>query len=156
MVIFGMMSSISKAATILQSDEWRSDRWTGLYHSCIDILAEKINNLTGRDMHFWFGDHKYRRSRVFLDFLCMDGDEVSNAIMCPTTQYTTGWCPKEHLSHLDDVYQLRDTADIRERVAQERKKLLQRDGRPRDRCREKKRYVNLEICLTCGWYTTKL
>ncbi len=134
------MPSISKAAAILQNDEWLSDRRTGLYHSCIDILAEQINDLTGRDMHFWFGDNKYRRSRVFLDFLiflCMDGAEVSNAIMFPTSQYTTCWCPKEHLSDLDDVYQLRDTADIRERVAEERKKLLQRDGRPRDRRREK-------------------
>ncbi len=26
-----------------------------------------------------------RESRVFLDFFCMDGDEVSSATMCPTT-----------------------------------------------------------------------
>jgi hypothetical protein len=66
-----LVPSISKAATVSQTDEWRSDRRTRLYHSCIDILAQEINDLTGRDIYFRFGDHKYRRSRVFLDFLCM-------------------------------------------------------------------------------------
>jgi hypothetical protein len=73
---------------------------------------------------------------VFLDFLCMDRDEVSNATMCPTPQCTTCWCPKEHLSDPNVVYPFRETADIRERVADsdERKKLLHRDGRLRYRC----------------------
>jgi hypothetical protein len=64
-------------------------------------------------------------------------DEVSNATMCPTTQCTTCWCPKARLSDPDVVYPFRDTQDIRERVAEERKKLLHRDGQPRDRCKEK-------------------
>ena len=132
-----MMPSISKAATVLQTDEWRSDRRARLYHSCIDILAEQINDLTGRDMHFRFGDQKYRRSRVFLDFLCMDGDEVSSATMCPTTQCTTCWCPKSQLSDPYVVFPFRDTEDVRERVAAERKNLLHRDGLPRDRCKER-------------------
>ena len=101
--MLGMMPSLSKAATVLQTDEWRSERRAQLYHSCIDILAEQINDLTGRDMHFRFGDHKYRRSRVFLDFLSMDGDEVSTATMCPTTQCTSYWCPKQQLSDPDVV-----------------------------------------------------
>ncbi len=41
----------------------------GVSCQAIDILAEQINDLTGRDVHFRFGDQKYRRSRVFLDFL---------------------------------------------------------------------------------------
>ncbi len=135
--LLGMMPSLSKAATVLQPDEWRTDRRTRLYHSCIDILATQINDLTGRDMHFRFGDHQYRRSRVFLDFLSMDGDEVSTATMCPTTQCTSCWCPKQHLSDPDVVFPFRDTQEVGERVAREREILLQRDGQPRDRCKEK-------------------
>jgi hypothetical protein len=72
-----------------------------------------------------------------MDFLCMDGDEESNATICPTTQCTTCWCPKERLSDLVVVYPFRDTQDIRERVSEERKKLLHQDGQLRDRCKEK-------------------
>ena len=135
--LLGMMPSLSEAATVLQPDEWRTDRRTRLYHSCIDILATQINDLTGRDMHFRFGDHQYRRSRVFLDFLSMDGDEVSTATMCPTTQCTSCWCPKQQLSDPDVVFPFRDTQEVGEKVAQEREILLQRDGQPRDRCKER-------------------
>ena len=135
--LLGLMPSISKAATVLQTDEWRSERRARLYHSCIDILAAQINDLTGRDMYFRYGDQQFRRSRVFLDFLCMDGDEVSSATLCPTTQCTTRWCPKNQLSDPDLVFPFRDTKDVRERVAAERKNLLHRDGRPRDRCKER-------------------
>jgi hypothetical protein len=121
----------------LKPDEWRTDRRTRLYHSCIDILATQINDLTDRDMHFRFGDHKYQRSRVFLDFLSMDGDEVSIATMCPTTQCTSCRCLKQQLSDPDVVFPFRDTQEVGERVAQEREILLQRDGQPRDRCKEK-------------------
>ena len=134
--LLGMMPSVSKAATIVQTDEWRTERRT-LYHACIDILAQQINDLTGRDIFFRFGDQKYRRSRVFLDFLCMDGDEVSHATMCPTTRCTTCWCPKDQMSDTDVVFPYRNTEDVRSKVAQERKRLLHRDGRPRDGCKQK-------------------
>ncbi len=53
--LLGMAPSLSKAATVLQTDEWRTDQRTRLYHSWIDILAAQINDLTGRsDMHFSF------------------------------------------------------------------------------------------------------
>ena len=132
-----MMPSISKAATIVQNDEWRSERRTRLYHSCVDILAQQINDLTGRDIFLRFGDQKYRRSRVFVDFLCMDGDEVSNATMCPTTRCTSCWCPKLQMSDTDIVFPYRDTDEVRDKVAAERKRLLHRDGRPRDGCKQK-------------------
>ena len=132
-----MMPSISKAATIVQSDEWRSERRTRLYHSCVDILAQQINDLTGRDIFLRFGDQKYRRSRVFVDFLCMDGDEVSNATMCPTTRCASCWCPKQQMSDTDIVFPYRGTDEVRDRVAEERKRLLHRDGRPRDGCKQK-------------------
>ncbi len=45
--LLGMMPSLSKAATVLQTDEWRTDRRTHLYHSCIDILAAQINAAAG-------------------------------------------------------------------------------------------------------------
>ena len=118
-----------------------SDRRTRLYHSCIDILVQQINDLSGRDIHFRFGDHLYRRSRVFLDFLCMDGDEVSSATMCPTTQCTTCWCPKARLSDPDAVFPFRNTEEVREKVAAERRRLLHRDGTPRDRCKAEVCYI---------------
>ena len=139
--LLGMMPSVSKAATVAQTDEWRSERRTRLYHSCIDILANQINELTGRDIYFRFGDQRYRRSRVFLDFLCMDGDEVSNATMCPTTQCTTCWCPKSKLSDTDIMFPFRNTSDVGARVAEQRKRLLRRDGTPIDRCKEKVQYM---------------
>jgi hypothetical protein len=135
--LLGMMPSLSKAATVAQTDDWRSDRRMRLYHSCIDILTQQINDLTGRDIYFRFGDQMYRGSRVFLDFLCMDGDEVSNATMCPTTQCTTCWCPKAQLSDTDVVFPFRNTSDVGSKVAEQRKTLLHKDGKPRDRCKDK-------------------
>ena len=87
--LLGMMPAISKTATVSQTDEWRANHRVRLYHSCIDILSTRINDLVGRDVYIRFADNMTRRSRVFLDFLCMDGDEVSTATMCPTTQCTT-------------------------------------------------------------------
>jgi hypothetical protein len=135
--LLGMMPSISKPATIVQTDEWRSERRTRLYHSCVDIVTQQINDLNGRDIFLRFGDQKYRRSRVFLDFLCMDGDEVSHATMCPTTRCTSCWCPKEQMSDTKSVFEYRDTAEVRDKVAEERKRLLHRDGRPRDGNKQK-------------------
>jgi hypothetical protein len=83
----------------------------------------------------------------------MDGDEVSNATMCPTPQCTTCWC-------LQSVFLIRtlcirlETQDIRERVAEERKKLLQRDGQPLDAA--KKRYVDTGISMSYERYTTDI
>ena len=145
--LLGMMPSISKAATVLQTEDWRSDRRTRLYHSCIDILVQQINDLSGRDFHFLFGDHLYRRSRVFLDFLCMDGDEVSSATMCPTTQCTTCWCPKAQLSDPDAVFPFRNTEEVREKVTAERRRLLHRDGTPRDRCKAEVCYIFCKYVL---------
>ena len=147
--LLGLMPSISKAATVLQTDEWRSERRARLYHSCIDILAEQINDLTGRDIYFRYGDQQFRRSRVFLDFLCMDGDEVSSATLCPTTQCTSCWCPKGQLSDPDIVFPFRDTTDVRERVAAAHKDLLDRDGRPRDRCKER-----VLLCMSYDMFMT--
>ncbi len=103
---------------IIQTDDWRSDRRMQLYHSCIDILVQQINDLSGRDIHFRFEDQLYRRSRIFLYFLCMDRDEVSNATMCPTTQCTgtTCCCPKVQLSDPDAVFPFRNTEEGREKV----------------------------------------
>jgi hypothetical protein len=48
-----------------------------------------------------------RRSRVFMDFLSMDCDEVSTATMCPTTQCASCWCPREQLHDSDHVFPFR-------------------------------------------------
>ncbi len=50
--LLGMMPAVSKAATVAQTSEWRAERRTRLYHSCIEILVEQINDLTGRDVHW--------------------------------------------------------------------------------------------------------
>ena len=39
-LLLGMMPSISKPATIVQTDEWLSERRTRLYHSCVDIVTQ--------------------------------------------------------------------------------------------------------------------
>ncbi len=84
--LLGMMPGISKAATVAQTSERRAERRTRRYLSCIDILVAQINDLTCRDIHIRYADKLVRRSRVFVDFLSMDSDEVSTASMCPTTQ----------------------------------------------------------------------
>lgn len=146
--LLGMMPSISKAATVSQTDEWRAERRTRLYHSCIDILVQQINELTGRDVFLRFGDQQFRRSRVFLDFLSMDGDEVSHATMCPTVQCPSCWCPRDQLDCTDDVYPLRNTQDVYEETAAERKRLLHPNGQPRQGCKQQ-----VSICQTYIIYT---
>ena len=118
-----MIPSISKAVTVSQTDEWRADRRTRLYHSCIDILVR-------------FGDQQFWRSRVFLDFLSMDGDEVSHATMCPTVQCPSCWCPSDQLDGTDEVFQLRDTQEVYEETASERKRLMHPNGQPRQGCKQ--------------------
>lgn len=135
--LLGMMPALSKTATVGQTTEWRAERRTRLYHSCIDILAQQINDLTGRDVYIRYADKLVRRSRVFLDFLSMDGDEVSTATMCPTTQCTTCWCPKDQLQATDKVFSFRDTQEICSELKTERARLLNPDGTARDRCKDK-------------------
>ncbi len=71
--LLGMMPAISKAATVAQTTEQLAEWRTRLYHSCIDILVQQINDLTGRDIHIRYADKLVLRSRVFMDFLSMDG-----------------------------------------------------------------------------------
>ncbi len=101
--LLGMMPAVSKAATVAQTSEWRAEWRTRLYHSCIEILqgVEQINDVTGRDIHIRYTDKLVRRSRVFMDFLSMDGDEVSTATMCSTTQCASCWCPRDQLQDTD-------------------------------------------------------
>jgi hypothetical protein len=66
----------------------------------------------------------------------MDGDEVSNATMCPTTQGTISWCSKDQLLDTDFVFPFHNTEEVREKVAEERRRLLHRDGKPRDLCKQ--------------------
>jgi hypothetical protein len=44
------------------------------------------------------------------------------------TQSMTCWCPKQQLSDPDVVFPCRDTEDVRERAAEEPKKLLNSNG----------------------------
>ena len=119
-----------------QTDEWRAARRTRLYHSCMDILVDQINDLTGRDVFFRFGDQKFRNSRVFLDFLSMDGDEVSNAKMCSTIQCPSCWRPHDKLDDTDEVFPLRNTEEVYEKTFFESKRLLHGNGLARDGCKQ--------------------
>jgi hypothetical protein len=105
--------TISTAATVAQTTEWRAERRTRLFQSCIDILVKQINDLTGRDIHIRYADKLVLYSRVFMDFLSMEGDEVSTATMCPTKQCTSCWCPRDQLHDPDQVFPFRDTQSIR-------------------------------------------
>ncbi len=131
--LLGMMPAVSKAATVAQTSEWRAERRTRLHHSCIEILVEQINDLTGRDIHIRYEDKLVRRSRVFMDFLSMDGDEVSTATMCPTTQCASCWCPRDQLQDTDQTFPFRDTQKIRSEFETERARLLNQDGMARER-----------------------
>jgi hypothetical protein len=126
--LLGMMPTISKVATVAQTTEWRAERQTQLHHSCIDILVEQINDLTGKDIHIRYADKLVRRSRVFMDFLSMDGDEVSTATMFPTTQCASCWCPRDQLQDTDQVFPFKDTQEIRSELETKRARLLNQDG----------------------------
>ncbi len=60
----------------------------------------------------------------------------------------TCWCPKGELSDPNVVYPFRNTDDVRDCVVKERKRLMQRDGQPRDHCKEK-------VCCTYAMAYTK-
>ncbi len=42
--LLGVMPAISKAATVAQTTEWLAEQQTLLYHLCIDILVQQIND----------------------------------------------------------------------------------------------------------------
>ena len=132
-----MMPAISFDATVAQTTMWRAERRTRLYHSCIDILVEQINDWTGRDIHIRYADILVQRSRVFMDFLSMDCDEVSKITICPTTQCASCWCPRDQLHDSDHVFPFRDTQEIRTELETERARLLNQDGTARDRCKDR-------------------
>ena len=67
----------------------------------------------------------------------MDGDEVSTATMCPTTQCTTCWCPRDLLDLTKDTFPFRDTVEVCSELQVERELLLDPNGTPRDGCKEK-------------------
>ncbi len=48
---------------------------------------------------------------------------------------TSCCCPQAQLFDPDAVFPFRNTEEVREKVAEERRRLLHRDGTPRDRCR---------------------
>ncbi len=81
-----------------------------------------------------------RHSRVFMDFLSMDGDEVSTATMCPTKQHTSCWCPRDQLQDNDQVFPFRDTQLICSELETEQEQLLNQDGTPTERAREQVSY----------------
>ncbi len=129
--LLGMMPAISKASTVAQTTEWRAGRRTRLYHSCIDILVEQINDLTGRDIHIRYADKSVRRSRVFMDFYPW------TVMRCPlqlcVPQCASCWCPRDQLQDTDQVFPFKDTQEIRAELETEQTRLLNQDGTARER-----------------------
>ncbi len=62
-------------------------------------------------------------------------------------QCTSCWCPRDQLHDTDQVFSFRDTQSIRAELETEWEQLLNQDGTPRERCRERVRY----FCI-CTWY----
>ncbi len=125
-----LVDSLTVFFSLTQSFEWDT--------SSVQLLRNETVQTCNRVR---FEDHLYLCSRVFLDFLCMDGDEVSNATMCLTTQCTTCWCPDAQSSDPDAVFPFRNTEEVRVKVAEERRRLHDRDGTPRDRCKAEVCYI---------------
>ncbi len=76
--------------------------------------------------------------------------------MCPTTQCTTCWCPRDQLQDTDQVFQFRDTQEVRTELEIERVQLLKKDGTPRDRCKERVSsviYLYYTLNISCIYYT---
>ncbi len=111
-------------------------------HSCIDILVAQINDLTCRDIHIRYADKMVRHPRVFMDFLSMDGDEVSTATLCPTTQChgaEAAGVPGNTCRTLT-LCSLSDTQEILAELETERARLLNQDGTARDRFKDRVRF----------------
>ena len=66
----------------------------------------------------------------------MDGDEVSTATMCLTTQCTTCWGPLHSLDSTQEVFDFRDTGAVCAELQAERERLLKRDVTSQDQCKE--------------------
>ncbi len=130
-------------------DWWVAGRKTYSFIPLMHWYLGPSNQQTdGRDVFLRFCDQQFRRSRVFLDFLSMDGDEVSHATMCPTVQCPSCWCPRDQLDCTDNIYPLRNTQDVYEETAAERKRLLHPNGQPRQGCKQQ-----VSICQTYIIYT---
>jgi hypothetical protein len=75
--------------------------------------------------------------------------QARQCVHCPTTQCTTCWCPKARLSDPDAVFPFRNTEEVREKVAAERRRLLHRDGTPGDCCKAEVCYI---LCKNVIYY----
>ena len=128
-VLERFMSNMSKLA----DDEYQS------LSDLLDSLPDPSSYTTAKTMTAAAPRENgvVQRSRVFMDFLSMDGDEVSTATMCPTTQCASCWCPREQLHDSDHVFPFRDTQEIRAELETEQAQLLNQDGTARDRCKDR-------------------
>ena len=53
----------------------------------------------------------------------------------------------ERMANPDTVFPFRNTEEVREKVAQERRRLLHRDGTPRDRCKAEVCYIRSKYVI---------
>ncbi len=98
----------------------------------MDIPVQQINDITDSDIYIRYENDHVRQSIVFQDFLSMDGEEVSTAIMCPTTQCMTCWCPSDESDATVKVYLFQYTQEVHDEVELERKQRLKPDGKPQE------------------------
>ena len=72
--------------------------------------------------------------------------EYTNFLM-EYTYYIFQVLGDERMANPDTVFPFRNTEEVREKVAQERRRLLHRDGTPRDRCKAEVCYIRSKYVI---------
>jgi hypothetical protein len=72
---------------------------------------------------------------------------ISTAAMCPTTQCTTCWRPRDQLDNTQDSFHFTDTGAVEQ---DEQQLLLKQDGTLRDRCKDRVSQHSLALPVICS------
>ena len=116
-------------------------RRLGLYHDCLELIIEEINELIKNSFHIRFADRKVRLCQGFYSFFSMDGEEVAATLLCSTGDCPVCECPKEELDCTDKLYPLRHAKSVREAIDAAREELLEEDGSIKIRCKGQVSYT---------------
>ena len=83
-----------------QTAEDLSERRQRLYHACVKILAQKLQEFCSKDHDFLYAE-RIRKTRPFMHFFLMDGLEISMSTQCPTSSCHACWCPDDELDNTE-------------------------------------------------------
>jgi hypothetical protein len=97
--VLGMLPILKYSSTLHLSDEKRAERRLRLFHYCIGILSDRLDQICSVDNNFLYADGVVRRTRPFFHFLIMDGLEISVNALCPIDTCPSCWCPKQELDN---------------------------------------------------------